>query len=108
MNKNIALLAISRSVSCQLKNSHKDHAITELDNNIILRIILQSISHCVALRGLRFITFGFIGSTHRAMAGNQSVITLSHNKWIANKGIGTHSRLATKRTAISHIFDTII
>ena len=108
INRNTALLAISKSTSCHLRNRIKVPIVTELESRIIFNIILPSINHWVALRGLRFITFGLIGSTHNAIAGNQSVITFNHSKWIANKGIGTQIKLAINRIAISHIFETII
>jgi hypothetical protein len=57
---------------------------------------------------LRFITLGLTGSIHKAIAGNQSVITFNRSKWIANNGIGTQIKLATNKIAISHMLETTI
>ena len=80
INKKTVLLAITKSTPYHLRNNHKDQILTDVESKTIFKTILLSIIHCEALRGLRSITLGLIGSIHKAIAGNQSVITFNHNR----------------------------
>jgi vacuolar-type H+-ATPase subunit I/STV1 len=50
------------------------------DNIIMFVIIFNHIIDCSFFKGFLSITFGFIGSIHNAIAGNQSVTKFIRNR----------------------------